>query len=207
MTEAEARQWLAARFGVPRETLLARMVDLIIAESTVQNLLSKASMSSIWLRHVVDSAQLVVLAGDAAGAGGSWIDIGTGAGFPGLVAALLTDMPVILIEPRRRRADFLKAMIGELTLGDRVTVEAKNAEQVKAWGDIISARAVAALPELLAAGVHLAHKDTLWLLPKGRSAREEVAAAQQTWHGSFHVEQSITEPGSLIIIAKGVARR
>lgn len=204
MNEAEARQWIIDRFGVPRETSLAQMAEMIIRENASQNLLAAPSIATIWSRHIADSAQLVDLAGDIQG---PWIDIGTGAGFPGMVVALLTDIPVTLIEPRRRRADFLAAMVAQFGLGARVRVEARRAQQVQLRAAVISARAVAALPELLAAGAHLAHSETLWLLPKGRSALEEVAAAKRTWHGSFHVKQSITEPGSLIITAKGVARR
>ncbi len=204
MTEEEARAWIADRFGVSRETVIAQFVDMVIAESPNQNLLSMSSMAAIWRRHVVDSAQLMSLASNPSG---SWIDIGTGAGFPGVIAGLLRDGEVLLIEPRRRRAEFLESAVRALGIGGRVRVVQKRAEQVKARAGIISARAVAALPELLAAAAHLADKDTIWLLPKGRSAMEEVVAAQQTWHGSFHVEHSITEPGSLIIIAKGVARR
>ncbi|OYY79725.1 MAG: 16S rRNA (guanine(527)-N(7))-methyltransferase RsmG [Sphingomonas sp. 28-62-20] len=205
MTEEEARSWIVERFGVSRETLVERFVNLLVAESTRQNLVSAASMDQIWRRHIVDSAQLLALAG--APEDGHWIDIGTGAGFPGMIIALLSDRPVTLIEPRRKRADFLTDAAKTLGLARRVVVHARRAEQVTMTASVISARAVAQLPELLAAAAHLSHRETLWLLPKGPSAREEVAAAAQTWHGSFHVEHSITEAGSLIITAKGVARR
>jgi 16S rRNA (guanine527-N7)-methyltransferase len=72
---------------------------------------------------------------------------------------------------------------------------------------VISARAVAQLSSLFASAVQCSRRKTLWILPKGRTAREEVAVAEQTWHGVFHVEHSITDPESLIVLAKGVSRR
>lgn len=204
MTEEDARRWVRDRFGVPRETLLARYVDAVLAEVPHQNLVSASSIREIWNRHIVDSAQLITLADRAPG---RWIDIGSGAGFPGLVVGILSDRPVDLIEPRRKRAAFLEATIRSLGLNDRITVVCSRAEHYCSAAAVISARAVAALPELLTAGAHLSTANTLWILPKGPRANEEVVAAQQTWHGMFHVEQSISDPQSLIITAKGVARR
>jgi 16S rRNA (guanine527-N7)-methyltransferase len=204
VTEDDARQWVRERFGVSRETMLAQFVTLVTAEAQHQNLISAATLPHIWRRHIVDSAQLVSLAGPIRG---DWIDIGSGAGFPGIVAACLIDSSVLLVEPRRKRADFLRDAVTTLGIADRVTVHPAKAEQIVAHAGVISARAVAALPELLAATVHLSTKKTRWILPKGKSAREEVAAAQRTWYGVFHVEQSLTDPDSLIILAEKVARR
>ena len=204
MTEEEARSWVREHFGVSRETLLARFVDIVLVEASQQNLISTATLPQIWRRHVVDSAQLVPLAGDYIG---DWVDVGTGAGFPGIVIAVLIDQPVVLVEPRRKRAEFLQRAIADLGLTRRAIVHTARAEQVMGQAAVISARAVAALPELLAATVHLSTKKTRWVLPKGKSAREEVAIAQAAWHGVFHVEQSLTDPDSLIILAEKVARR
>ena len=204
MTEAEARQWVRERFGASRETLLSRFAELVVAESAVQNLVSAATLSSIWDRHIVDSAQLLSLAEDAKG---TWIDIGTGAGFPGVVVAALRDHPIILVEPRKRRAEFLRNVVAELGLTNHATIAASKAEAVLARASVISARAVAPLPELLSAAAHLSDSSTVWLLPKGCHARQEVAEAQRTWQGMFHVEQSLTHPDSLIIVAQGISRR
>ena len=204
MTEDEARGWIVDRFGVSRETLLGALVDEVRAEAAQQNLVSPSTLGTMWARHVVDSAQLLDLAASARGA---WLDIGTGAGFPGLVIACLRDAPMTLCEPRRRRAEFLEAAVARLGLADRVTVAACKVERLGSVRRIISARAVASLDALFAAAAAVSDRDTLWLLPKGRSAREEVEAARKTWHGSFHVEQSITDPDSHIVVATGVRRR
>jgi 16S rRNA (guanine527-N7)-methyltransferase len=204
MTEDEARGWVTERYGVPRETLLARLVDEVRAEAALQNLVSPSTLETMWARHVVDSAQLLEL---AATASGDWLDIGTGAGFPGLVVACLRDAPVTLCEPRRRRADFLERTAARLGMANRVTVAPCKVERLAGRRPIISARAVAALDALFTGAAAVSDRDTLWLLPKGRSAREEVAVARKTWHGSFHVEQSITDPASYIVVATDVRRR
>jgi 16S rRNA (guanine527-N7)-methyltransferase len=72
---------------------------------------------------------------------------------------------------------------------------------------VISARAVASLSAIFDAALPCSRRKTLWILPKGQSAPEEIATARQTWHGVFHVEHSITDPTSLIVLAKGVSRR
>ncbi|MGN6375454.1 MAG: 16S rRNA (guanine(527)-N(7))-methyltransferase RsmG [Sphingomonas sp.] len=203
MTEEEARAWIAERFDVSRGTLLARLVALVRAEADRQNLIAPSTIEAMWSRHIVDSAQLLVLAGERPGA---WLDIGTGAGFPGLVIACLRDGPITFCEPRRKRAEFLQHAAAELGL-NAVTVVAAKVQACTGRYHTISARAVAALPELLDAARHVSSPETIWLLPKGRSAREEVAQARKTWHGSFHVEQSITQPDSLIVVAKGVTPR
>ena len=204
MDEVAARQWVADHFDVSRETRCADFVEMVREEASHQNLVSGASLGEVWYRHIVDSAQLIPLARHAPGL---WIDVGTGAGFPGMVIAILTDRPVHLIEPRKRRADFLRRSVERLGLNGRVVTIADRAERHEEKAAVISARAVAPLPELLAAAAHLSTAKTLWLLPKGVKAREEVEAARGTWHGVFHVEQSLTEQRSLIVTAKGVARR
>lgn len=205
MTEDEARQWIIDRFGASREAALAEFVALLIDESEHQNLVSKSSISEIWARHIVDSAQLLVVADQPSD--GLWIDIGTGAGLPGMVIAILRNAPMLMVEPRRKRVDFLDTCIVALQL-DYATTSLARIEAIEPRkAAIISARAVSALPALLASAHHLSGKETIWLLPKGQSAQSEVDAARKAWQGSFHVEQSITQPESKIVVAHGVRPR
>ncbi|MGY4395039.1 16S rRNA (guanine527-N7)-methyltransferase [Sphingomonas sp. UYAg733] len=204
MTEDEAQQWVIDRFGLAAHSRLEKFADLVRAESVNQNLIAASTLDSLWVRHIVDSAQLINLADDIEG---DWLDIGTGAGFPGLVVAILGNRPMTLVEPRRRRADFLTVSVGALKIANRVIVIAAKVEAVRKTAAIISARAVAPVGALLASASHVGTRNTRWLLPKGLRAREEVAQAQQTWHGMFHVEHSITDPNSLIVIANKVSRR
>lgn len=207
MTEEEARAWIRDHYGVSRETLLARFVETLVAHAGEQNLISAATIDHIWSRHIVDSAQLVPLASDAPD--GAWIDIGSGAGLPGIVVAALTVRPVILVEPRARRVSFLREVVADLGLSDRVSVAASRVETFTPSGPaaVISARAVAETSKLLAAARHCADQSTVWLLPKGRNAQSELDATRKAWQGTFHVEQSVTQPDSLILVAREVRKR
>ncbi|MEO5492775.1 MAG: 16S rRNA (guanine(527)-N(7))-methyltransferase RsmG [Sphingomonas sp.] len=202
MTEDEARAWAASRFGSATMDRLDRLVTIVAVESERQNLIARSTLDSVWERHIVDSLQLVPLGPD-----GVWIDIGTGAGFPGLaVAAAEPQRAMILVEPRRLRADFLRNAAEQLGLTN-VTVIGAKVEAVRDKAKVISARAVSRIGALLASAEQCANNETIWLLPKGRNTDEEVAEARRTWHGVFHVEQSITSPDSAIVIARGVRRR
>ncbi|WP_242414910.1 16S rRNA (guanine(527)-N(7))-methyltransferase RsmG [Sphingomonas panni] len=203
MTEADARTWIEQRFGAERTGLLAHFAERIVAETANQNLIAASTIDHIWERHLLDSAQLVPLASEAGQ--GDWIDIGSGAGFPGIVAAILTDRRVVLVEPRARRAILLGEMATDLGLSNVVVHQAKI-EKLAADrpAAIISARAVARLAALFAIGHRHSDADTIWVLPKGRSAADELAEAKADWRGMFHVEHSITDPTSSIVVARGV---
>jgi 16S rRNA (guanine527-N7)-methyltransferase len=207
MTEEDARQWVRDHYGVPRETLLAQFGDVLREGSQQQNLISASSFDHLWARHLVDSAQLLALA-DGAGAG-AWIDVGSGAGLPGLVIAILSARPVVLVEPRAKRAAFLRETAQMLSLADQVTVIPTRVEAYKSptAAAVISARAVATLSQLLRSTIHCTDSSTVWLLPKGRNAHSEVEAARHAWQGVFHVEPSITQPESGIVVAREVRPR
>lgn len=206
MTEEEARDWVRSRFGVSRETALARFADLLIAEAGNQNLIAASTIETIWARHIVDSAQLVPLSCNAPE--GPWVDIGSGAGLPGIVTAIVTDRPTVLIEPRARRVAFLKDAVSALGIDQHVSVELAKIEGYRGpRAAIISARAVMELGKLFASAAHISGRETHWLLPKGRNTQSEVEAARRAWQGSFHVERSITQPESLIVVAREVHAR
>ena len=194
----------AAQRDVSRETFqkLEAYASLLREEAARQNLISASTLGHLWERHVLDSAQLVHLEPRR---GASWIDIGSGAGLPGIVVACLVDGPVTLVEPRRLRAEFLHK-VGE-SLGLNVSVLATKAERAGGKYDVITARAVANLSELLKISGHLSTRNTVWALPKGRSARSELAEAERAWQGTFHVERSITDEDSWIIVGRGVRAR
>jgi 16S rRNA (guanine527-N7)-methyltransferase len=131
--------------------------------------------------------------------------MGSGPGLPGIVLACLVDGPVTLVEPRRLRAEFLRSVVEELGLG--ATVESVKAERVTGHFDVITGRAVASLSRFLDLCDHLSTKNTLWVLPKGRSAQSELEEARRAWQGVFHVEQSITDADAKIVVATGVRKR
>jgi len=205
MDEAEARLWVEQQFNVPRETMTAldRFAALLRAENRRQNLVSRGSVDQLWGRHIADSAQLL---GFAPSPAASWIDLGTGAGFPGLVVAVLHRGPVTLVEKRRLRADFLRRAAE--SLGIRPEIVAGKVERIeKRSFDVISARAFAPLGALLELGTALSTTNSVWLLPKGRNAARELEALDPSWQGSFRLEPSATDPEAGIIVAEGVQRK
>ena len=202
--DAAAIAWLQDALNVPRETIaqLDVLRSLVIAENAHQNLISASSIASFWTRHIVDSAQLLPLAASARA--GAWLDLGTGAGFPGLVVALLSDRPMILVESRRKRFEFLLAVTQHLKL-DHVSVHGGTLQSLATRiVSVISARAFAPLPKLLTLAHRFSRNETIWLLPKGKSVGDEMELISGTWQSRFHVEPSITDPFSEIIVGTSV---
>ena len=174
-------------------------VALLNEENSRQNLVSAATLDQVWERHILDSAQLVRYEPEA---GASWVDIGSGAGLPGIVIACLVEGPVTLAEPRRLRAEFLHKVCESLDLS--VNVVCAKAERVEGSFDVITARAVAPLTSLIKISAHLSTRKTVWALPKGRSAERELAEARRAWQGDFRLEASVTDADSFIVVATGV---
>ena len=201
MSEAEVRAEVER--DVPRGTMqrLDTFVALLRAENERQNLVSPASLDQVWSRHIADSVQLLRFAP----AGASWVDLGSGAGFPGIVVALLHAGPVTLVEARRLRADFLHRAAE--ALGVRVEILPMKVERVPPRPfDVISARAFAPLGKLLGLATGLSTTNSIWVLPKGRNAATELAALDPSWQGDFRLEPSLTDPEARIIVATGVRR-
>jgi 16S rRNA (guanine527-N7)-methyltransferase len=194
----------AARRPVSRETFekLEAYVALLREESGRQNLIAASTLEQIWDRHIIDSVQLVRYEPHA---GASWIDIGSGAGFPGIVIACIVSGPVTLVESRRLRAEFLHKVSESLALGGNVLCS--KAERVEGKFDAITARAVAPLTQLLKISAHLSTRKSVWALPKGRSAEAELVEAQRTWQGDFRVEPSVTDAASFIVVGTEVRAR
>ncbi len=186
---------------VARETVerLEAYVGLLRSESQKQNLVSASTLNAVWERHILDSAQLLRFERSPSA---SWLDIGSGAGLPGIVIACLTDGPVTLAEPRRLRADFLHRTVK--ALGLQAQVVPARIERVAGHFDMITARAVASLTRLLEISHHLSTRKTIWALPKGQGAHSELAVARRAWQGEFLVERSVTDAESYIVVGTGV---
>lgn len=202
MTEHEAVLWLESELGVSRETMdaLKTFVAFLKREASSQNLISASTLDHIWSRHIVDSAQLLQFL-DHAPAAIRWLDLGSGAGFPGLIIALLTDYNVTLVESRARRIDYLQRAVEMLDLTRRVHVAGVTLERLEtAPYSVISARAFAPLPKLFDLAERFATNKTLWLLPKGRIADQEWQDAQGVWDGNFQVMKSITDQDAGILV-------
>ena len=203
MDESEARRLL----DVPRETLL-RLGDFVARlsqENERQNLVSRGSLAKVWQRHILDSAQLIRFAPRQARI---WLDLGTGAGFPGLLVPLFHPARVILVESRRLRAEFLRDAASVLAIAGRVEILCSRLEALPQRPvDVITARAFAPLPKLLALAERFSTPSTVWILPRGRNAKSELEAAQSSWQGDFRMEQSLTDEDSSIVVARRVRRK
>jgi 16S rRNA (guanine527-N7)-methyltransferase len=193
----------AAGRPVSRETLalLEAYVERLKTANRSQNLVSASTLDHIWERHILDSAQLVRFEPRA---GASWVDIGSGAGLPGIVIAALVEGPVTLVEPRRLRATFLEETVAASSLANRVTVQPTKIENVGGQFDVITARALAPLDRLLGMGLHLAHSGTIWALPKGKSAKSELAEAERSWQCDARSVTSCTDPNAAILVLSKV---
>jgi 16S rRNA (guanine527-N7)-methyltransferase len=203
VTEEEAR----AALNVPRETLerLDAFVAYLAAENENQNLVARGSLGTVWSRHVYDSAQLLRFVPEDAA---TWLDLGTGAGFPGLVAAALHPAHFTLVEARRLRVEFLVRSAELLGIMERAEVLLSKIEAVPARPfAVISARAFAPLDRLLGAAEKFSTTDTIWVLPKGRNAKSELDAIRSSWQGDFRLEASLTDPDAQIIVAREVRRK
>ena len=199
-SEEEARAYVAQRCDGEALARLERLVELLRVENERQNLVSAASLDSVWQRHIADSIQLLdrVPRGTA-----PWLDLGTGAGFPGLAIAIArSSTETILVESRKRRVEWLQAVIDELALS-KCRVEGRRLEAVDPFPvAVISARAFAPLDKLVRLAQRFSTSDTVWLLPKGRSAAQEVANLPKRLRSMFHVEQSATDADSGIIVGR-----
>lgn len=195
---------------VPRETLgpLHELADLVTHWNRRINLVSRAEAADLWRRHILDSAQLFPLApADAR----TWLDIGSGAGFPGLVCAIRARCegratPFTLIESDTRKAAFLREAARRLDLD--ATVLDRRIEDVRLPPqDVISARALASLDRLLAYADPFCHPGTRLLFPKGRQADSELTLARRDWHSRVVRVPSRTDPEATILQISEVRRR
>jgi 16S rRNA (guanine527-N7)-methyltransferase len=189
---------------VSRETgdKLQAYVALLLEENERQNLISRSTTIEVWTRHVEDSLQLL----EHGPADASWLDVGSGAGLPGIVLAIAGVKSITLVEPRRLRTAFLERCREVLGLSG-VTIVTGKAEQLSDKYDVITARAVASLDKLFTIGEPLISPNGQWVLPKGRSAEMELVEARATWQGEFRLVPSRTDPEARILVAQGVRRR
>lgn len=206
-TEQEARAWLAAlpEWDAVAADRIEQLIALLVEENARQNLVAAASLPLVWQRHIADSAQLLPHVPRETSS--PWLDLGTGAGFPGLViAALRPDCEVVMVESRARRIEWLER--ARIALGlERARVEGARLEQVETRSfRVISARAFAPLVRLLDLSARFSTKDTLYLLPKGRSAQQELSELAG-WNHVFHVEQSLTDPEAGVIIGQLLGKK
>jgi 16S rRNA (guanine527-N7)-methyltransferase len=183
--------------GVSHETLADLKAYAELLAASPHNLVSEASLKDIWHRHFYDSAQLDALIPDDAR---TLADLGSGAGFPGLVLAILRRkrLKVSLYEATKKKADFLKAVAQHLYLA--VDVRNQRIESVpQRHLDVLTARAFAPLPELLAYTQKLAGPKTICLFLKGQSHAAELTEAERHWKMNLQTTPSKTHPHGVVL--------
>ncbi|MEM9321157.1 MAG: 16S rRNA (guanine(527)-N(7))-methyltransferase RsmG [Pseudomonadota bacterium] len=198
-----------AAFGVSRETLerLETYAALLEKWSQTINLVSKASLADLWWRHFSDSAQILTLANASAR---SWIDLGSGGGFPGLVVAILAaelrpGLSVTLIDSDLRKCAFLREVARKT--GVHCQTETSRIEDRSAgMFDVISARALAPLPKLLALAHPFMGPTSQCLFLKGADHETELTEAAKSWHSEVRAIPSLTHPTASILCIEGVQR-
>jgi len=204
MTAAEGwgPETALAGFDVSRETLAK--LGVLAAElqrwQAVKNLVGPATLTDVWTRHIADSLQLLEHAGTAR----TWLDLGSGAGFPGLVVAIGGEgrgMTVDLVESNARKCAFLRHVV-------RLTGAAAGVHQTRLETvipsfvgkvDVVSARALAPLRDLLAWTEPLLTTGTTGLFPKGRDAAVELTEAEKLWRFDVAILPSRTAPEARIL--------
>jgi 16S rRNA (guanine527-N7)-methyltransferase len=190
--------------NVSRETLarLKAYADLLSDWNSRHNLVAKSTLPDLWRRHFWDSAQLAPLIPERAH---TLADLGSGAGFPGLVlAAMRPDLAVTLHEATTKKCDFLKAAADRMAL--KVTVQNARIEALprKAY-DVVTARALAPLPLLLSYAQRLTGPNSVCLFLKGQNVGSELTEAHKSWKIEASQIPSLTDPSGAILVVRKLA--
>lgn len=200
----------AARFGDSRETLakLETYETLLRQWQKAVNLVAPNTLDDVWHRHFADSAQLYALAPPAANL---WTDLGSGAGFPGMVLAImLAGRPaarMTLIESDQRKAAFLREIARRTgTTVDILSIRIENlpTHAKRCQAEVVTARALAPLARLLQLAYPLFASSTIGIFPKGREAAREVSEAKAAWDFEYELTPSVTDAEARIVVVRGL---
>jgi 16S rRNA (guanine527-N7)-methyltransferase len=208
---AADRRRAMAMVPVSRETLerLDQMVELLLSWQRSTNLIASSTIPSLWTRHVADSLQLVEIVRTAT----QWVDLGSGGGFPGLVIACAlataSDVTVHLVESNAKKSAFLRE--ASRVLGLPVIVHARRIEDFVACFvaqvDVVTARAVAPLSNLLTLAEPLLRNGAQGLFPKGQDVEAELTEASKYWNIDTELIPSRTDPRGRIVLVRRLERR
>lgn len=188
---------------------LKRYVALLRQWQGTHNLVARSTLDDVWTRHVADSLQLL----DHAGAFHQWVDLGSGAGFPGLVIAIASkaspERRVTLVEANQKKAAFLRAAIRETTAKADVAAERIEAHAATMAGaaDVVSARALAPLDRLMPLAFPYLDQSGVLLAPKGQDFVQELNAASKSWDFDVLDSPSATDPGGRILAIRQLSPR
>ncbi len=196
------RSWFEETFNVSRETIsrLEILTALLEKWNPKINLVAKSTLEHAWHRHIVDSAQIWLYRDHEAL---RWLDIGSGAGFPGLVISAIAaenapDMDITLVESDQRKCIFMQTASREMGICPNIVTErVENLAPHNA--DILSARALTSLDGLLAFAETHRNADGICLFPKGQNADSELTSVSASWHISAEQFPSMTDSSAVIL--------
>lgn len=192
----------AAGIAVPGETMdrLRIYAGVLHDWQARMNLVGRSTLPDLWTRHFLDSAQLLRFRG----ASGFWLDMGSGAGFPGLVLAAFGESPVLLVDSIAKKCRFLEAAAKAMGLASQVQVHHGRLEDLSpVSASFITARACAPLAKLLCWGYPFSRETTRWLLLKGQDVAVELAEASKSWKFDLEAHNSLSDTrGSILELVR-----
>ena len=199
----EVPDWL----HVSRETIerLSAYTELVEKWNPAINLISKSSISQIWHRHIIDSAQIILRIPPE---NSQWCDLGSGGGFPGIVLAILAkelypETRMVLVESDRRKSVFLREAARVLDIF--VAIKTQRIEDIEPqYVDVLTARALAPLSTLCGYAYRHLKPEGVAIFPKGATATREIEDAQKLWRFDYDVTHSLTDPEALVLAVRGV---
>ena len=194
----------AAEYDVSRETLrrLTAYDAVLLDWSSRHNLIARSTIDDRWERHYRDSAQLFAAIPESAK---TLVDLGSGAGFPGLVLAAMgaqRGLQVVLVESTGKKAAFLQAAIDAMALTNAAVIPQRIESITIPAPDVVTARALAQLDKLLDYAHEFAGEKTVLIFPKGQDVEAELTAAAKSWHMKVEKRPSVTNPGSTILVIR-----
>ena len=166
------------------------------------NLVGASTLQEPYTRHVLDAAQLAPLVPR-----GTLLDVGSGAGIPGLILSIFIDNPITLCERNSKKATFLNDMIRKLSLEERCSVLNRNVVDIKKAYDIITGRAVTSIGDFLSITYHQHHIDTLYILQKGKGAEDELNASYKIWDFDCDLYKSAVNKESKVLLLSNVCEK
>ena len=201
----DAAQFQSLRAATPAEMAdLETLIERLTAANAVMNLIGPDTLPDVWNRHIFDSAQLLDLVPEAA----TWADLGAGAGFPGLVLAILLkdrdDSHVWLVDSLGKRCRFLQEVVDALSL--RATVINGRAEEQRIKVDVVTARALAPMDRLLGYAQPYLQRGAQGLFLKGEKAEVELIEARKVWQFDSTLSVSRSDPRGRIVSVRSLRR-
>lgn len=204
VTVSHIQQWVGVEASAPVVEKLQKYIDLVLVANAQYNLMGPKEAEHIWQRHILDSAQLYPLVQVLHPK--LVMDIGSGGGFPGIVLSIMGIEQMILVESIQKKAKFLQETIDALGLSAEMRAQ-RVEDLTHPKPDVITARAISALENILAWCYPLCRPTTTFVLLKGTKAQEEIDVAQKCWKFEYTLTPSVTSPTGHVVEIRRLSRR